>query len=1149
MPHRFRYPVAAFFCSAAVCLAAEQSTWKFDSSEQWTAQPKLELSVGFDGLEIGAERTPEWGKPPAVYTLTEAAARKKMGDVATVEFNAELLSGGGATMALRLRDADGEFFAYPQLPLKPGTNRIHWDVVKGSAGSWGEKKNGKVDFPVRLEALELQQYPAKEPARVLLRTPEVPAKAGMVRIIRPLVKFDDTAKWSLDSRLEGEQTPEGLLVRTREIPESGKPPVIGRMKEVMFGLKDIGAPDAIAFDVEVRSGSGVNLALELTDAGGESFAMRQKPLHSGKNRVVWDLANDIAGSWGKNKDGKIDFPVQLVNIVVHQYPASKPAELLFRQGVKRETLRKIDAAEFRLDTGSPAYVLKIGDAPKFRFHNLAPEKNAFAAKLRLYTLTGAERRFERNFELKPGEEAVWTPDWPESTPHGVWRCDLTLRDEAGNEARLTRPAFAYLTPAGPTKEHNPEFEVGMNMRQQHWSLHDRETEAEGAAAIGVKLLRTGYTWESLEPSPGEFRFDRLDDLMALNGKYGMEHIFMVSYTPAWAAKPELVKNAKDWNEWNKSAPDPDALEKFVETFAARYKGKIRIYEFWNEPDLDFWRGTADEYLECLKQVSRALRRTDPDAKLITGGFAFASDHPRAKSDFQDRILREGKEFFDYHGMHQHGDFSEFRKMLDEPLADRRKKTGSSGKPLFFTETGFYISNGNYMQQAANVIRKIVYARAVGARGYLWFDMRDDGFLPGYCEHNYGLTTNDFYPKEGFAALNTLNLLLGQARFGGVLTDNSRTTAYWFRSGDDQAVAFWTAGRGAVEEPLTVLTDAKTAETIDLFGNAVPVGISGGRLTVPAPEYPGFLLLRGAKRKPECGLAALAFSGTRITAAPGAPATVAVTLRNPLKTSAKVELRWNLPAGVSAPLSQTQWQLAAGEAVNLSLPLTVPTGSSGGIVRPELQVRLNGDAWSSFPVPVNIATRIADRSYSEKPQFTLDSRKNMVSQMEHNPYTSHRVWSGPEDQSVRVFLAADDSNLNIRVDVTDDAHVKSKSAETSYMEDGLQLALAVPGQNGHWEFGFAELGDGSPGTHCWINPRGLAAPKPGLQISRSKQTIRYDIAIPLAGIGVSPERLKEGIQFNLLINDNDGEGRDGWMQIAPGIGEAKNPEQYPFILKQ
>ena len=1148
MPQRFRLPVAALLISATLGFAAEPSTWKFDGSEKWAAQPKLNLAAGFDGLEIGAERVPDWGKSAAVYALTDAAAQKTLNNAAAVEFQAELLSGGGATVALRLRDADGEFFAYPQLPLKPGVNRIRWDVGKGFAGSWGDKKNGKVDFPVRLDALEFWQYPAKEPARVLLRTPEEPLAKDTVRVIRPFVEFDDSANWKTDDRLDSEPLPDGFRVRSKTLPEWGKPPVIGRMKETMFELKDLGSPDALAFDVEMREGSGVNLALELIDANGENFAMLQKPLHPGKNRVVWNLRTDIAGSWGNNKDGRLDPPVRIACVAVHQYPAEKAGELIFRKGLKRETLRRIDAADVRLDTGSPAYILKPGDAPKFRFRNLAPEKNAFAAKLRLYTLTGAERRFERSFELKPGEEAVWTLDWPESTPRGVWRCDLALRDDAGNEARLTRPAFAYLTPAGPTKEHNPEFEVGMNMRQQQWSRRDREAEAEGAAAIGVKLLRTGYTWESLEPSPGEFRFDRLDDLMALNAKYGMEHICMVAYTPAWAANPELVKNAKDWNEWNKSAPDPDALEKFVGKFAEHYKGKIRFYEFWNEPDLDFWRGTADEYLECLKRVSRALRRTDPEAKLITGGFAFAAEHPRAKSNFQDRILREGKDLFDYHGMHQHGDFSEYRKMLDGPLADRRKKTGCADKPLFFTETGFYISNGNYMQQAANVIRKIVYAWALGARGYLWFDMRDDGFLPGYCEHNYGLTTNDFYPKEGFAAFNTLNLLLEGARFGGVLTDNPRTTAYWFRRGGDQVVAFWTEGRGAVEEPLTILTDAKEAQKIDLFGNAAPVEIAGGRLTAAAPEYPGFLLLKGAAKKPECGLSVLEFSGTRITAAPGAPSAVAVTLRNPLGTAADAELRWNLPPGVTAPLPKNRWKLAANEAVKLSLPLTVPAGSSGGIVRPELQVRLNGGKWSAFPVPVNIATRIAAGAFPDKPQFTLDSRKNLVSQMEHNPYTSHRVWSGPEDQSVRVFLAADDAALKIRAEVTDDVHVKSKAAETSYMEDGIQLALAVPGQNGHWEFGFAELEDGSPGTHCWINPRGLAAPKPGLTISHSGQTTRYDIAIPLAGIGVSPERLKEGIQFNLLVNDNDGEGRDGWMQIAPGIGEAKNPELYPFILK-
>mgnify|MGYP002555061087 CR=1 FL=1 len=305
-------------------------------------------------------------------------------------------------------------------------------------------------------------------------------------------------------------------------------------------------------------------------------------------------------------------------------------------------------------------------------------------------------------------------------------------------------------------------------------------------------------------------------------------------------------NAKDWNEWNKSAPDPDALEAFVEKFAEHYRGEIEFYEFWNEPDLDFWRGTAEEYLECLKRVRRALKKSDPEAKLITGGFAYVG--ARSKPGFQEQVLAEGQDDFDFHGYHQHGDFSEYERVLEGPLA-RMRRVLRSPKPIFFTETGFYISNGNYLQQAENVVRKIVHAWATGARGYLWFNMRDDGFLPGYCEHNYGLVTNDWYPKEGFAAFNTLNLLLGQARYGGVLLRNPRTTAHWFRRDDGQAVVFWKSGRGTVEEPLTLLTDAAEAEFVDLFGNATPLKLSAGRLTVPVPEHPGYLLVGDALGKP------------------------------------------------------------------------------------------------------------------------------------------------------------------------------------------------------------------------------------------------------------------------------------------------------------
>ena len=47
--------------------------------------------------------------------------------------------------------------------------------------------------------------------------------------------------------------------------------------------------------------------------------------------------------------------------------------------------------------------------------------------------------------------------------------------------------------------------------------------------------------------------------------------------------------------------------------------------------------------------------------------------------------------------------------------------------------------------------------------------------------------------------------------------------------------------------------------------------------------------------------------------------------------------------------------------------------------------------------------------------------------------------------------------------------------------------------------------------------------------------------------MTPEMFSNGFRFNLLVNDNDGEGRDGWIHIAPGIGDAKNPDKFPFIV--
>lgn len=57
-------------------------------------------------------------------------------------------------------------------------------------------------------------------------------------------------------------------------------------------------------------------------------------------------------------------------------------------------------------------------------------------------------------------------------------------------------------------------------------------------------------------------------------------------------------------------------------------------------------------------------------KLITGGFAYVG--ARSKPGFQEQVLAEGQDDFDFHGYHQHGDFSEYERVLEGPLARMRR---------------------------------------------------------------------------------------------------------------------------------------------------------------------------------------------------------------------------------------------------------------------------------------------------------------------------------------------------------------------------------------------------------------------------------------------------------------------------------------------
>ena len=61
----------------------------------------------------------------------------------------------------------------------------------------------------------------------------------------------------------------------------------------------------------------------------------------------------------------------------------------------------------------------------------------------------------------------------------------------------------------------------------------------------------------------------------------------------------------------------------MERLAARYRGRIRAWEIWNEPDnKGYWTGSVDEFAALVNISATSIRAANPEATLVLGGMAY-----------------------------------------------------------------------------------------------------------------------------------------------------------------------------------------------------------------------------------------------------------------------------------------------------------------------------------------------------------------------------------------------------------------------------------------------------------------------------------------------------------------------------------------------
>jgi hypothetical protein len=160
------------------------------------------------------------------------------------------------------------------------------------------------------------------------------------------------------------------------------------------------------------------------------------------------------------------------------------------------------------------------------------------------------------------------------------------------------------------------------------------------------------------------------------------------------------------------------------------------------------------------------------------------------------------------------------------------------------------------------------------------------------------------------------------------------------------------------------------------------------------------------------------------------------------------------------------------------------------------------------------------------------------------------WGGLSDLSGSLWLTHDDQNLYLSAKVTDDVFSQPNRNGNIWAGDGIQLGMTAgaPGEaTATQEIGAALTDAGPVDTWRWT-PTTQAGTPPGVQAKvvrdESAHTTTYEIAIPWSTLGfAAKDRL---LSTTVVVNENDGTGRRGWLTWGKGVAETKNPALFNAI---
>ncbi len=258
--------------------------------------------------------------------------------------------------------------------------------------------------------------------------------------------------------------------------------------------------------------------------------------------------------------------------------------------------------------------------------------------------------------------------------------------------------------------------------------------------LGGAWNRYDFSWSGIERAKGVFDFRDLPQQVDESLRRDVKILPILDYEPAW--DPEVSPADEETR---------DLWARYVQRTVSEFKGKLKVWQVWNEPNITFWKPAPNprDYAELLRRSYLAAKAVDPSVQIVGVN---CSD---IDLEFTEEVFRYGGlnycDILAYQPYRIAPEVGHFEEM--QALRNLVSRYGEQ-KPIWFTEMGWNTDHFPYCdakdlaaerpsrRQAAFLVRYMTIIQATGVEKIFWFAQGAGGH--GIMDRKTGKDRAAFY---------------------------------------------------------------------------------------------------------------------------------------------------------------------------------------------------------------------------------------------------------------------------------------------------------------------------------------------------------------------------------------------------------------------